>query len=122
MLVRVAASTFNDLDRRFDQLDVIQLVPTGEYLTGESANWNEGDRNGDSAFDQKDLIASLQLANYVTMDEELDGQIFAAIASATTDSTQELWIAPDRTNADRALAETGRSYAAISSRRGLSCS
>ena len=63
-------------DLRFDQTDLVQVLHSGKYLTGEPATWAEGDWNGapvgtvgnpsqgDGVFDQLDLIAALQWGAY----------------------------------------------------------
>ena len=60
-----------DMDLDFDQLDIVQVLQAGKYLTGELATWGEGDWNGapggspgdpppgNGRFDQLDLIAAL---------------------------------------------------------------
>ena len=39
-------------DRRFDQLDIVRLLQGNKYLTGQSADWMQGDFTGDGLFDQ----------------------------------------------------------------------
>ena len=51
-------------DGRFDQLDIIHVLQSAKYLTGESAVWEEGDWNGDSVFDESDIVAALQVGRY----------------------------------------------------------
>lgn len=53
-------------DRVFDELDINQVLQAGKYLTGDSADWSEGDWNGDGLFNQKDLVAALQVATAET--------------------------------------------------------
>ena len=67
-----------DRDFAFDQLDIVQVLQTGKYLTGQSATWGEGDWNGgpggypgeppvgDSVFDQLDVVAALQTGAYLS--------------------------------------------------------
>ena len=69
-----------DLDRDFDQLDLVKVQISAKYLTGESATWGEGDWNnapdpnstfenppvGDGVFDQLDIISSLGPNHYLT--------------------------------------------------------
>jgi hypothetical protein len=58
-------------DLQFDQLDIVQVLQRGRYLTGQPATWGDGDWNGapggapnrppigDGVFDQRDIVASL---------------------------------------------------------------
>lgn len=62
----VAAPGDANLDGRFDQADILQVAQAGKYLTGESADWSEGDWNGDRVFDQLDLVAALSGENPFT--------------------------------------------------------
>lgn len=64
-------------DFSFDQLDIVQVLQAGKYLTGSSATWGEGDWDGgpggypgepptgDGIFDQKDVVAALQTGAYL---------------------------------------------------------
>lgn len=51
-------------DGTFDQMDVLQVLQAGKYLTGQQAVWSEGDWNGDGTFDQMDLVTALQTGRY----------------------------------------------------------
>lgn len=63
-------------DLAFDQLDLVQVLRAGKYLTGEPATWQEGDWNGapgkylngppqgDGVFDQLDVLAALSANSY----------------------------------------------------------
>ena len=51
-----------NLDCQFDQLDLVQVLQAGKYLTGETATSEEGDWNGDRVFDQLDIVF-VQLAS-----------------------------------------------------------
>jgi hypothetical protein len=42
-------------DSRFDQRDVIQLLQSGKYVSGEDAVWSDGDFVGEGMFDSADL-------------------------------------------------------------------
>ena len=66
-----------DMDRDFDQLDLIKVLVSAKYLTGEPATWGEGDWGGsdgpgganevgDGVFNQKDIIAALTTGLYFT--------------------------------------------------------
>jgi hypothetical protein len=67
-----------DQDFDFDQLDLVQVLTAGKYLTGQVATWGEGDWDGapggqvgnppagDGVFDQVDIVAALANALYVT--------------------------------------------------------
>lgn len=64
-------------DFSFDQLDIVQVMQAGKYLTGEPATWGEGDWDGapggypgeppigDVVFDQKDIVVALQTGLYL---------------------------------------------------------
>lgn len=63
-------------DLSFDQQDIVQVLRAGKYLTGEPANWAEGDWNsapggypgnppqGDGVFNQLDIVAALLAGTY----------------------------------------------------------
>jgi hypothetical protein len=53
-----------DLDGRFNMRDLDAARRTGKYLTGERADWTEGDWNGDGLFDTTDLIFAFQEGRY----------------------------------------------------------
>jgi hypothetical protein len=53
-----------NMDGVFDQTDLIQVLQAGKYLTGEQAEWSEGDWTGDGTFDQLDLVFALQTGTY----------------------------------------------------------
>lgn len=65
-------------DFAFDQLDIVQVLQAGKYLSGDAATWGEGDWDGgpggypgepppgNGLFDQKDILAALQAGAYVT--------------------------------------------------------
>ena len=67
-----------DQDLDFDQLDLVQVQIAGKYLTGQAANWGEGDWDGapggspgeppvgNGFFDQLDVVAALGADNYLT--------------------------------------------------------
>ena len=62
----------------FDQLDIVQVLQAGKYLTGDPATWSTGDWNGgpggypgappsgDGVFDQLDIVAALQTGKYLS--------------------------------------------------------
>ena len=64
-------------DLVFDQFDLIQVLQAGKYLTGQVATWGQGDWNGapggslgnppegDGVFDQRDIMAALQMEAYL---------------------------------------------------------
>ena len=52
-------------DLVFNQLDIVQVLAAGKYLTGQGATWREGDWNEDGVFDQLDIVAALQSGKYV---------------------------------------------------------
>lgn len=63
-------------DLAFDQLDLLQVLQAGKYLTGQPAAWAEGDWNGapggsvgnppagDGVFNQLDIMAALTEGAY----------------------------------------------------------
>jgi hypothetical protein len=65
-------------DAQFDQLDIVQVLRRGEYLSGQSATWGDGDWDGapgglpgdppqgDGRFDQLDIVASLRHGLYLS--------------------------------------------------------
>ena len=61
--VRVAGDA--NLDRQFNQLDIVRVLQSGGYLSAEPAVWVEGDWNGDGVFDQLDIVAALQTGTYL---------------------------------------------------------
>ena len=64
-------------DLTFDQLDLVEVLQAGKYLTGEPATWGEGDWNGapggspgnppagDGVYDQLDIVAAQRAAVYL---------------------------------------------------------
>lgn len=66
-----------DMDKDFDQLDLVQVQIASKYLSGESATWGEGDWNGapggtpgnpppgDGVFNQLDIVAAQQAGLYL---------------------------------------------------------
>jgi hypothetical protein len=54
-----------NLDRQFDQKDIVQVLNTAKYLSGQPATFAEGDWNGDGVFDQLDIVPALQAGNYL---------------------------------------------------------
>ncbi len=66
-----------NMDFEFNQFDLVQVQQAAKYLTGEPANWGEGDWNGapggssddppagDGVFDNIDIVAALQTGNYM---------------------------------------------------------
>ena len=65
-------------DFSFDQLDIVQVLQAGKYLSGQPATWGDGDWNGgpggypgeppagDGLFDQLDIVAALQTGAYLS--------------------------------------------------------
>jgi hypothetical protein len=51
-------------DGVFNQLDIVQVLQSAKYQTGQPATWAEGDYNRDGVFDQLDIVAALQTATY----------------------------------------------------------
>jgi hypothetical protein len=54
-----------NLDREFNQLDLVDVLRGRKYGTGEPASWAEGDWSGDGVADQRDVIAALRTGNYL---------------------------------------------------------
>jgi hypothetical protein len=52
-------------DGRFDQLDIVAVLQSANYMTGQPAAWSDGDWNHDGVFDQLDIVAALQTGNYL---------------------------------------------------------
>jgi uncharacterized protein YjbI with pentapeptide repeats len=53
-------------DFEFNQLDIIEVLAAGKYVSGEPAVWNEGDWNNDGLFNQLDIVAAQQVGIYLT--------------------------------------------------------
>jgi hypothetical protein len=51
-------------DSVFNQLDIVQILQSAKYQTGQPATWAEGDFNADGVFDQLDIVAALQTGKY----------------------------------------------------------
>ncbi len=49
----------------FDQDDIVLILQSSRYLTGEHATWEQGDWNDDGVFDQVDLILALETNSYL---------------------------------------------------------
>ena len=54
-----------NLDRTFDQLDIVQILQGDKYRAGGPTHWGEGDWNGDDLFDPLDIVLALQAAGYL---------------------------------------------------------
>ena len=66
-----------NMDRSFDQFDIIQVQQASKYLTGQPATWGDGDWNGapggspgspppgDGVFDQLDIVSALAAGLYL---------------------------------------------------------
>ena len=52
-------------DGQFDQFDIVQVLQSAKYHTGEPAEWTEGDWNGDGGFDRLDIVTALQAGSYL---------------------------------------------------------
>jgi len=46
-------------DAVFDQLDIMQVLSAGKYLTGQRAAWSQGDWTADGLFDQQDIVVAV---------------------------------------------------------------
>ena len=86
-------------DLSFDQLDVIEALRGGKYLSGEPATWEQGDWNGapggrvgappvgNGVFDQQDLIAAFQTSLYQTGSYASGAPLVAAVPEPSTISS-----------------------------------
>ena len=63
-----------NMDGVFDQDDLVQVLDTAKYLSGEPASVSEGDFDCDGQFDQFDLIAALQRGSYEPAGQQRTGQ------------------------------------------------
>jgi hypothetical protein len=52
-------------DGEFNQLDIVLVLQSAQYLTGLAATFEQGDWNGDGVFDQRDIVAALQTREYL---------------------------------------------------------
>lgn len=55
----------SNLDRVFNQLDIVITLQGGKYLTGSPASFVQGDWNQDGLFNQFDVVAALSAGNYL---------------------------------------------------------
>ena len=51
-------------DRIFDSSDLVEVMMTGKYETGEEASRQDGDWNGDGLFDSSDLVEVMRAGTY----------------------------------------------------------
>ena len=51
-------------DWQFDQWDIIQVLRSVKYNTGQQAQWDEGDWDKNGVFNRFDIVAALQTGNY----------------------------------------------------------
>ena len=52
-------------DRQFDQIDIVNVLQAGKYLTGGPASWAQGDWTGDGIFNQQDVAAAWQTGAFL---------------------------------------------------------
>lgn len=71
-------------DSSFDQLDLVQVLQAGKYLTGDPVTWGEGDWNNDGVFDQLDVIAAAETGLYMTGPYAMSSPEFAAVPEPST--------------------------------------
>ena len=62
----------SDDSGEFDQKDLIHVLQAGKYMTGQTADWGEGDWNKDSLFDQRDVTTALQRGCYLQGEMAVD--------------------------------------------------
>ena len=55
----------SNLDKQFDELDLVLTLQSSKYRTGEVASWKDGDWTDDLFFDQSDLIDALAEGLYL---------------------------------------------------------
>lgn len=55
-----------NLDRKFDMLDIVQVLQADEYKTGTQVGWSDGNWNDDGVFDQRDIIRALSAGVFLT--------------------------------------------------------
>jgi hypothetical protein len=73
----------SDENGQFDQDDLVHVLQAGKYLTGEAAQWREGDWNGDGLFNALDITRALQAGTY--QQGVLVDDLSALIASVPAD-------------------------------------
>ena len=52
-------------DFRFDVEDLLQVLGSGKFATGEPASWEEGDWNRDGLFDETDVTVSFAAGHFL---------------------------------------------------------
>lgn len=52
-------------DLEFNQLDLVRVLQSNKYITGELSTWGEGDWNLDGYFNSQDIVAALQTGKYL---------------------------------------------------------
>ena len=60
-------------DGQFNQLDIVAVLQSAKYLTGQPASFAEGDWNGDGLFNQLDIVAALQGGQYLAGENAIHG-------------------------------------------------
>ena len=50
---------------QFDRFGLVYVPQAGKYLAGTTADWSEGEWNGDRVFDDWDMAAALRTGNYL---------------------------------------------------------
>lgn len=101
-----------DQDLDFDVMDILQVQLAGRYLTGRPADWSQGDWDGapggnpgnpppgNGVFDQKDIVAALAPAHYLSGPYAAlrrNGQRGDAQTSVGYDPrTGEIWVDPPK--------------------------
>ena len=53
-----------DLSGEFNSSDLVVVFQEGKYETGTTANWRQGDFNGDQFFNTADMVAAFQDGGY----------------------------------------------------------
>jgi hypothetical protein len=68
----VAECVLGDSDGNglFDQLDIVQVLQGGKYLSENPATWQQGDWNSDGQFNQLDVVAALQAGTYMQVPDD----------------------------------------------------
>jgi immune inhibitor A len=103
-------------DSTFDSHDLVLVMQTGKYETGELATWEEGDWNRDGVFDTSDLLLAQEAGHYTSGDVAANEPRSQVIAQVSAD-----WIGTDQlTDSYRpmALGEAFRSWTPTADRIG----
>ena len=76
-------------DGLFDLDDILQVLASGKYSTGESATFEEGDWNGDGRFDVFDIILAQTEGNFQRGPEEQPAFLAESYSEQTSTGSVE---------------------------------